>query len=440
MTIIDGAAAPALLQRPTSVRWRVLGILMSVSFLSYFLRGNVPIAGTGMMADLQLTEIQWGWVLSAFPLGYAIFQFPGGLFGDRVGPRKALALIALAWAVLIALTSLVPGRDSASVMTILLTLMTVQFFVGMVHAPVYPVMNISIERWFPPAGWAFPTGLTSTGLTLGLAATAALLPWLMHQFGWRTAFVLMAPFGVVGAALWWWYARDEPAEHPGTNSAEVALIASNHAHAAVSDGSRPGWLLVLKNRDMLLLTLSYVCMNFVYYVIFSWGFYYLVKVRGFAEQEAGFLTSIQWICAGAGAALGGWFCDRRCRSIGMRWGCRTPILIGMLTSAALLLGVAFTPSAYAAAVMLGLCFFFNQTTDATYWASSIAIGGRHAGAAGGLLNTGGNAIGFVNAILLSAIAQYFGWTAAIAFGALFALAGAGLILLVRADQTVDQTA
>jgi MFS family permease len=189
---------------------------------------------------------------------------------------------------------------------------------------------------------------------------------------------------------------------------------------------------------MLLLTLSYICMNFVFYVVFTWGFYYLVTVRGFAAQEAGFLTSAQWIGAGAGAALGGWFCDRQCHRIGLRWGCRLPIIIGMVTSAVLIIGVAVTPNAYVAAGMLGLCFFFNQTTEGAYWAGSIAIGGRHAGAAGGLMNTGGNGIGFVNAILLSTVAQYFGWTVAMAIGAVFALAGAALILLVKVDQPVDQ--
>jgi sugar phosphate permease len=300
-------------------------------------------------------------------------------------------------------------------------------------------MNVSIERWFPPGAWALPTGLTSTGLTVGLAVTASLLPWLTGQFGWRSSFLIMAPFGLVGAAVWWWYARDEPAQHRSTNAAEVALIASDHGEHHAADG-QPAWLRVLKNRNALLLTLSYACMNFVYYVIFSWGFYYLVSVRGIAAQEAGFLTSAQWIGAGAGAALGGWFCDRQCRTMGLRWGCRIPIVIGMVMSAALLIGVAVTPNAYVAAGMLGLCFFFNQTCEGAYWASSIAIGGRHAGAAGGLMNTGGNGMGFVNAILLSTVAEYFGWTMAIAIGAGFALVGAGLVLLVRADQTVDQVA
>jgi len=391
-----------------------------------------------MMADLRLSEIQWGWVMAAFPLGYAIFQFPGGLAGDRFGPRKVLTWITVAWAVLIAVTSFVPGADVASVALILVVLILVQFLVGAAHAPVFPVVSGSIERWFPVGHWAFPNGLSSSGLTLGLAGTASLLPWLMGQYGWRTSFLILAPVGLIGAGLWWWYGRDNPVDHPSVNAAEAELIALGREAIPDHVPQTPAWLRVLKNRDALLLTLSYSCMNFVFYVVFTWGFYYLVKVRGFAEQEAGFLTSAQWIFAGAGAALGGWFGDSRCRKLGLRWGYRLPIFISMVISALLLLGVAFTPSPLLAAGMLGLCFFFNQTTEGPYWGSSIAIGGRHAGAAGGLLNTGANAMGFVNALLLSVLADQLGWTFAIATGAAFALLGAVLILMVHADRQVDQ--
>ena len=36
-------------------------------------------------------------------------------------------------------------------------------------------------------------------------------------------------------------------------------------------------------------------------------------IRGLDEQTAGWVTSTQWIAGGAGAALGGWVCDRLCR-------------------------------------------------------------------------------------------------------------------------------
>jgi ACS family glucarate transporter-like MFS transporter len=427
--------------RPTNVRWRILMVLILVSFVSYLLRGNLSIAAPSMMADLQLSEVQWGWVMAAFPLGYALFQFPGGVFGGRIGPRKAVTMIAVAWGVLIAITSMVPGPGLASVVLIVGSLMTVQFLVGAVHAPIFPMVAASIQRWFPVGQWGFPNGLTSSGLTLGLAATASLLPWLMGQVGWRVSFLILAPVGVGAAALWWWYARDNPADHPSTNAAEIALLTSDEVEAETGNNGdgQPAWQRVLKNRNALLLTLSYSCMNFVFYVVFSWGFYYMVNVRGFAEQEAGFLTSSQWIVAGIGAALGGWICDWQCKQRGLRWGCRLPIIIGMVASALLLFGVAVHPNSYVAAAMLGMCFFFNQMTEGAYWSSSTAIGGRHAGAAGGLMNTGANLMGFINALLLSNVAAVFGWKIAISIGAVFALIGTVLIFFVRTDQQMDQS-
>jgi len=424
--------------RPTLVRWRILAIMIFLSFVSYLLRGNLSIAAPTMIADLQLTEIQWGYVMAAFPLGYALFQFPGGLLGDRFGPRRVLTVIAVAWSSLIVITSLVPSAAVASVTLIVACLLTVQFLVGATHAPVFPVLSATVQRWFPKGSWAFPNGLSSSGLTLGLAGTASMLPWLMGQFGWRTSFLILAPVGFIGAAIWWWYGRDNPAAHKSVNAAEAALIAADRGQAEHSPEGSPAWLRVLRNRDALFLTLSYSSMNFVFFVVFSWGFYYLVNIREFEAQEAGFLTSAQWIFAGAGAAFGGWFGDFLCRKMGLRWGYRSIIFVSMVLSAGLLLGVAYTPSAYLAAAMLGLCFFFNQTTEGPYWGSSIAVGGRHAGAAGGLMNTGANLMGFVNALLLSQVANHFGWTIAIAIGAGFALLGAGLILLVRCDVQMDQ--
>jgi ACS family glucarate transporter-like MFS transporter len=402
------------------------------------LRGNLSIAGTTMMEDLQLTEIQWGWVMSAFPLGYALFQFPGGCWGDSKGPRLTLTLIAISWGVMIALTSLTPGNDMAPTFLIIGFLLTLQFLVGAAHAPVFPIVVCAIERWFPVGRWALPNGLTSSGLTAGLAVTASALPWLIGQFGWRTSFLILAPFAFAAAALWWWYARDRPEQHDGVNAAELELVTTLTERVPCGEGHVPAWRRVLKNRDALFAALSYACMNYVFYVVFSWGFYYLVTVRGFAAQEAGFLTSAQWVAGAAGAFAGGWVGDKLCHRIGLRWGCRWPILIGSGVSGLLLIGVAFHPNAYMAAGMLGACFFFNQFTEGAYAANGSAIGGRHSGAVYGLMNTGANFMGFINAILLSSVAALLGWKIAIATGAGFGGLAFVLILLSKADRQMDQ--
>jgi ACS family glucarate transporter-like MFS transporter len=424
-------------QRPTNIRWRIFLVLALASFVSYVLRSNVSIAAPAMIEDLGLTEIQWGWVLAAFTAGYAIFQFPGGMFGDKVGARKALMIIAVLWSVFMILTVVIPGPDVASAGVVIGSLMAVRFLVGAAHAPIFPVMNTAINRWFPAGGYALPLGLSSTALTLGFAAVAPVLAWVSVEYGWRVSFLLLSPLGFIVAALWWWYARDNPSEHHSVNEAELALVTAEVPPAALAPINPPGWIRVLKNRNILLLTLSYSCMNFVFYEVFNWFYYYLVEVRNFDPGDAGFVTSTQWMAGAAGAALGGWLCDRLCKKLGLRWGCRWPIIIGLLASAALLVGGAFHSNPTIAVTMLAVCFFFNQLTEGTYWATSISVGGELAGAAGGVMNTGANAMGVLNALLVPWFAHTVGWDVALASGAGFAVVGAILLLFIRADEPID---
>jgi ACS family glucarate transporter-like MFS transporter len=296
-------------------------------------------------------------------------------------------------------------------------------------------------RWFPSGGWALPLGLSSTGLTLGGAAAAIVVPLVITQFGWRIAFMCLAPLGLLTAALWWWYSRDDPASHASVNEAEIEFInagreAHDEAGESENEGGQADWLQVLKNRDVLFLMLSYSSMNFVFYIVFNWFFYYLVEVREFSATDAGFVASAQWMAGAAGAALGGWLCDRMCNRLGLRWGCRWPVIIGMTMSAVLLLVGAMHPAPFIAVSAMVLLFFFNQLNEGPYWATSVAVGGRHAGAAGGVMNTGANVMGVVNALLVPFFAHAFGWTFAIASGAIFAMIGVVFMLLVRADHVV----
>ena len=424
------------MSRPSAVRWNVLGLLVLASFISYVLRYNVSTAGPAMMLDLDLTEVQFGYILAAFTAGYTIFQFPGGVFGVKLGPRRALTILMVLWGLLTALTSTVPGTAFGGTTVTLVTLIAVRFLVGAVHAPIYPLTGGVVERWFPIGGWALPNGLSSTGLTLGTAATAPLLAWMLGAYGWRQSFVMLAPLGLVGAALWWWYVRDHASEHPSSNQEEVDLIYANRPKAVPASDGEPSWLRVLKNPNVILLTLSYFCMNYIFYLMFNWVFYYLEEIRGIERQMAGFLTSAQWIAAAVGATAGGLLCDVLCRRFGMRRGCAWPAMFGVILSGLMLLAGSLSVNAYIAVACLAASFLFNQLTEGAFWAAGISIGGRHAAAACGVMNTGGNAVGFVNALLVPFTAATLGWTAAMITGTAFAFVSAILWLFIRTDQPV----
>jgi ACS family glucarate transporter-like MFS transporter len=434
MTALTLARPP---ERATYVRWKILALLVGASFVAYVLRSNMSIAGEAIMADLQLTKIQLGLVLSAFAWGYAAFQFPGGVFGDLVGSRRALTLIAVGWGVLTLLTGLVPG-NLGSTTWLLVSLIALRFLMGVAQAPLYPVTcGGTIGNWFPASGWAFPNGLTSTGLTLGAAAAAPLVAWLMVSLGWRQSFVLVAPLAFLTAALWWWYGRDFPAEHRSIGRKELDLINADRPRPESARRDKGAWKRALKNRDLLLLTASYFCMNYVFYIFFNWFFVYLVEVRSFEIREGGVLAAAPWIVGAIGATAGGLACDALVRRLGVRWGCRLPCLISLGLVAGLLFAGATATDPYFAVAVLSLCFGCTQLTEGAYWAAAISVSGKHAASGTGVMNTGGNVVGGIGALLVPLTADAFGWVPALATGSLFAVVGALLWFWIRADEPLE---
>jgi ACS family glucarate transporter-like MFS transporter len=432
---MNTATATHIDHQRTHVRWVILGLLFVASFVAYVLRTNMSIAGESMMADLGMSKIQLGMVLSAFAWGYAIFQFPGGIFGDKVGSRRALTIIAVLWGILTLATGLVPGKTLAATTVILTALIGLRFLMGVVQAPLFPVAcGRTIGNWFPVSGWAFPNGLTSTGLTLGAAATAPLIAWLMETLGWRESFVLTAPLAFLIAGVWWWYARDNPADHPRVSKKELSLINADRPSPEQEVDDKVAWKHVLKNRDILLLTSSYFCMNYVFYIFFNWFFIYLVDVREFEILEGGYFAAAPWMVGAVAASVGGFWCDRLCKRFGPRWGCRIPGVIGLSCVAGLLFLGATAKNPYLAVVFLSLSFGCTQLTEGAYWAAAIFVSGKHASAATGVMNTGGNVVGGIGALLVPITAEAFGWVPALATGSVFALIGVGLWLFVRSDK------
>ena len=426
--------------RPTRVRWLVLALICLMSFVSYVLKSTMSVAGVSMIRDLGLSELQLGAILSAYAWGYGLFQMPGGVFGEAVGARRSMAWLTFAWGILTFATGLVPGRAAASAAVSLTLLVLLRFALGVTQAPFYPVTSgVSIARWFPPRAWGLANGLGSTALTLGAAAAGPGVAWLVGAAGWRGSFVAVAPLGALTAWLWWRLYRESPADDARVNAEERERIA---AGAPAREAASPAgvWKTVARDRDVLAITASYFCMNYVFYLFFNWFYYYLVDVRGLSRQVGGYFSGAQWIVGAITAVLGGWLGDRLARRFGPRRGYRWTIVGGMLVCAPLLVAGALAKNAALAVTLLSLSFGATQLVDGPYWAAGMRIGGAHGALTTGLMNTGGNVVGGFGALLVPLVARGFGWPAAISTGAVFALLAAVLWIWIRADRELGHAA
>jgi len=413
------------------VRWRIVALLVAASFVAYLLRTNMSVAGERLRADLGISTVQLGLVLAANSWGYALLQFPGGVWGEGRGGRRALTQMLVAWGILTLLVGIIPSGLSAT--GILIGLIALRFLMGAAQAPLYPVTGGDVVyHWFPSAAWALPNALMNVGLTFGSAAAGPLIPWIAQVAGWRASFLLTAPLAFVMAVVWWWYARDRPAEHPDVAPGELKLIDAGRPVAAPE--APGGWRLVLRDRNILLITVSYFCSNYVFYFFFNWLFIYLIEARGFKLLEGGWYAAVPWIAGAGGAFLGGWSCDRLWKRLGARQSCRI-LGAGALTLSGLFLVAASQAAGPVWAVgLLAVCLAAEQFTDAIYWAAMIAVAGRQASSGCGVMNTGGNLSNGIVALLVPVVVDRFGWSVAVAGGAGFAFLAATIWLVTAADR------
>jgi ACS family glucarate transporter-like MFS transporter len=133
------------------------------------------------------------------------------------------------------------------------------------------------------------------------------------------------------------------------------------------------------------------------------------------------------------AALGGFTCDRLCHRLGGRWGCRLPAMFGLVLVAVFLLAGMNAANPYVAVGLLSLCFGFTQFTEGPFSSAATYAGGPHAATAYGVVNTGGNAAGFL-APVVGLMIDHAGWPMTLASGSIFALVGAALWMFVRVER------
>lgn len=419
------------------IRWIVLAVIIVGSSISYLLRFNVSIVSDTMSRDLGMNEYQLGIVFSAFAAGYTLFQFPGGIIGDKFGPRYTITAIAIGWTLLTVVTALVPGESFWSVPYIVAALVIARFLVGAANGPFFPVtFGGTAPRWFPVSQWGIANGLVVAGMTLGGAATGPLIVWLMESVGWRGALLVTAPAGLILAAAYYWYVTDDPASHPHITQAELDLILSDRPPAD-DEPIEGAWKIAIRDRNVLLLTGAYICMNYVFYLFFSWFYYYLVNVKEFAPADAALFVAAQWVVGSVGGIIGGLSCDGLVRRFGLRTGPKILAISGLVLAGVFLYVGAMSDDIFIAVTLLCVSFGLTQITDTPSWVATMAVSGKHAQVATGLLNTGGNIPGIAGGLMVPVIAGLFGWPAAIASGSLFAFFGAFLWCFVRADEPMS---
>ena len=367
--------------KPTRARYFVVLLAISLAVLSYVQRVAISQAAEPIARDLHVQKEQMGFIFGAFGLAYALFEIPMGLLGDRLGVRRVLTQIVLAWSVCTAVTGAAWSVGSMCV---------IRFLFGAGEAGCFPNLTRMLSAWMPARERVTAQALMWAFARWGGAITPRLALLCIGLFGWRSAFVQFGAVGLIWCAVFVLWFRNDPAQHRAVNSAERELLHASRVLTTHHAG-QAHWLRILLTRPVLILGLQYFCFSYVWYFYITWLPTYLREERGQSPARAAFLAGLPLLFGGIGSLTTG-LAPRRLPRRAIAFG-------GFAATAVLLVAVTRIESVVPAMLAMALASFASDLTMPISWDACVEIGGPYCATVAASMNMLGNLGGFVAPVI-----------------------------------------
>lgn len=361
---------------PWPHRYSILAILFAAYFVCYMDRMAIATAIPFIAKDFGLSPLGMGGVMSAFFIGYALMQLPGGILADKFGPRRVMTASIIGWSLFTVVTGAATG---------LTALIAIRVLFGLSEGSFPPSASKAIALWFPPDEVGRANGFQLAAVQLGAAVAPLCVSLIIAHWGWRAVFFSLLVPGLVLALLVWSFVKDKPA------LAERTPPPDEHSSTPLN--------VVLKMRAVRWCAVTIFLWSTAAWGLMNWLPTYLLQARGFSISKMGLLGSLPYLAGAIGYYLGGHFSDGYFSSRR-----HVPIAAGLLLGGITTYLAAAAPTGEWAIAALVLSFLFVFISAGGVFTMPLVIVPRQAvGAAFGFINTAAQVAAFISPLAVGYI-------------------------------------
>ncbi len=381
--------------------WRLVPLMTLLYFVNIMDRVNVSFASLTMNHDLGFGPAVYGFGSGVFFLGYALFQVPANAILEKMGAKRWIFLILLAWGALSASNAAVTGPHSFYAVRVLL---------GLVEAGFYPGMILYMTYWFTRPYRArivalFMAALPAANIVGGPLSSLILgMEGVGGLHGWQWLFLIEGAPAILLALAVLKFLPDGPAKAPWLNHEEKSVIARELAAEDLPQ-HRDFWS-ALTDIKVLGLAIVYFGYSVGLYGVALW-LPQIVKSMGVSNLANGFVVALPYIAAAIAMI---WWARRSDRTGERIWHVALPAML-MVAS---LLVASLSHANLVIFVALSLVQVGALSMQGPFWVlPSTFLGGAAAASGIALINsigTGGG--GFVGPYMVGLMRELTGSFAA----------------------------
>jgi ACS family tartrate transporter-like MFS transporter len=401
---------------------RLLPFLILLYVIAYLDRVNFGFAALEMNSALGLSSEVFGFLSGIFFIGYLLFELPSNLILQKTGARIWIARILISWGIVVMVTAF--ATDA-------LQLAVLRFVLGVAEAGFFPGILLYLTYWFRERELAKAVALLMTALAISTIVGAPVSTWILdsvHWFGmagWRWLFVLEGLPAIILGIITYWYLSDRPEDAGWLEPEERAWLSGEikkENPLRQKQGNHNGLLSVITDRRIWHLAFIY-CMLVI--ALYGLGFWMPQIIRSMdkslSNTSIGLVMVVPYACAGMAMILWSRHSDRTGER---RWHTAIPPLVGGIALA----GSGMVTSPLAAFLLIIVATVGIFCAFGPFWTlPSLFLAELSAAAGIAVINSVGNAGGFIGPTLMGYLTQATGSTNAglVAIGICLALGGTG---------------
>jgi len=223
-------------------RWIIVALLFFATTINYIDRQVLGILAPVLQKEIGWNEIEYGYIVTAFQLAYAIGLLFAGRLIDRFGTKLGYGVAITLWSIAAmghALVRTVFGFGLA------------RFALGVGESANFPAAIKAIAEWFPKRERALATGIFNSGANVGAVFAPLVVPWLTIEYGWQMAFIVTGALGFFWL-IFWWIEYERPETNTKLKKEERDYILSDPAEPSVEQlpwkallGYRQTWAFII---------------------------------------------------------------------------------------------------------------------------------------------------------------------------------------------------
>lgn len=379
---IDVIAPAAEISKVGRYRWRICALLLFATTINYIDRQVLGVLAPDLQRQLGWSEIEYGYIVTAFQAAYAIGLLCAGAIIDRLGTRIGYALAVAVWSI---------AAMSHSFASTAIGFATARFALGLGEAGNFPAAIKTVAEWFPRRERALATGIFNSGSNIGAIVAPLVVPFIAVRWGWQAAFLFTGILSATWLVVWLSVYRP-PEQHLRLSNAERQFIRGDTEQPT----ARVPWLQLLRHRQAWAFVMAKFMTDPIWWFFLFWLPKFLHAEYGLTLTGLGLPLVAIFLMADVGSIGGGWLAGR---FIKRGWSVNRARKGAMLICALAVTPIVFAVNAqnlWLAVALIGLATAGHQGWSANVFtltsdmfprhavASVVGIGG-FAGAVGGML-------------------------------------------------------